>query len=85
MRQTVISSPLADVLQFVEIDDGFVNPSPAVMPPPYAAPDDRTVDGPPWKDQVPNVPDASPGGAEAGIISIFKIVQHEATLVKSIG
>jgi hypothetical protein len=30
---------------------------------------------------VPNVPDASPGGTESGIKLIFKIVQHETTLV----
>ena len=67
-----------------EIDDGLVNPSPAIVPAPYAAPDDRAIDGTPRNDQVPDVPDASPGGTQAGIISIFKIVQHETTLVKFI-
>src|ERR1700722_20316306 len=71
-------------LQLFEIDDGLVDPSPAVVPPPDAAPNDRTIDGTSRKDQVPDMPDASPGGAEAGIISIFKIVQHETTLVKSV-
>ena len=51
------------------------------MPPPDAAPNDRAIDGTSRNDQVPNMPDASPGGTEAGIILIFKIVQHETTLV----
>ena len=51
------------------------------MSAPHAAPNDRAIDGTPRNDQVPDVPDASPGGTEAGIILIFKIVQHEATLV----
>ena len=51
------------------------------MSAPDAAPNDRAIDGTPRNHQVPNVPDAGPGGAESGIKLIFKIVQHETTLV----
>jgi hypothetical protein len=31
---------------------------------------------------LPNMPDTSPGGAEAGVKMIFKIVEHRTTPVK---
>jgi hypothetical protein len=74
-----------NVLQFLGIDEGLVNPSATVMSPPNAAPNDRPIDSASRNNQVPNVPDASPCGTEAGIKMIFKIVQHKMTLVKSGG
>src|SRR5579863_3180066 len=83
MRHTTIFRPRR-YLQLFEIDDGLVNPSPAIVSAPHAPPHDCAIDRTPRNHQVPNVPDASPGGTEAGIILIFKIVQHETTLVKFI-
>jgi hypothetical protein len=66
-------------LRLFELDEGLVDPSPAVVSPPHTAPDYRAIDRTPRNDQGPNVPEPRPGGTEADIKLIVKIVQHEAT------
>ncbi|MGB7118460.1 MAG: hypothetical protein WBE02_01880, partial [Bradyrhizobium sp.] len=80
---TVRHATTAPMLWRFELDERFVNPPPAVVSPPHPAPHDRAVDRAPREDHMPDVPEVSPGGTEACIKLIVKIVQHEATLANS--
>ncbi len=61
----------------------LVNPLPPIMPSPDAAPDDAAIDRPPWNDDPPHMPNASPWGLRRDIEIIFGVAPRARSHLKT--